>query len=115
MRCIIVWGVIILILGVFQFVLLKVTSGMIYSTSVYYPRWYGTALIIICGIVLPVLIILGGVSNRVSFRSVRIPEGKNNSKPEENEVDAKSAETENSSLEESPETEHSSSRKNGGR
>lgn len=64
-RCI-VWGSIVLILGILLLILLNVTSGMIHPDSDLYPQWYGKAIVVAGGIVMPVLIILGGILNKVS-------------------------------------------------
>lgn len=68
-RCI-VWGGIILLLGIGLFVILQVTSGMIHPDSSFYPAWYGKAIVIISGMVLPALMILGGILNKLSAGSV---------------------------------------------
>ena len=62
-RCI-VWGVVTLILGGALTFLLYISSGMIYKTSEFYPPWYGFAIVIVSGIVLPILMIIGGVLNK---------------------------------------------------
>ncbi len=73
-RCI-VWGGIILILGIFLYVLLRVTAGMIHVDSDFYPKWYGSAIVITNGMVLPVLMILGGVLNLISAKQQLGPAG----------------------------------------
>ena len=66
LRCVI-WGIVILILGIACYIVLKASSGMIHPDTQYYPPWFGFGIVIAGGIVLPVLMILGGVLNKLSY------------------------------------------------
>lgn len=64
-RCV-VWGIVLLLIGIFCTILLFVTAGQIHVRSSYYPQWFAFVIVIVGGIVLPLLVILGGILNRSS-------------------------------------------------
>lgn len=66
-RCI-VWGIIVLLLGTGLFILLNVTGEMIPEASRFAPTWYGRAIVIIAGFVLPAFMILGGILNKIGAK-----------------------------------------------
>ena len=67
-RCI-VWGVVTLILGAACTFLLYVSAGMIHKASEFYPPWFGFAIVIFSGIVLPLMMIIGGILNKSMKRT----------------------------------------------
>ena len=65
LRCII-WGVVCLIIGIVSLMALLSTAGMIDKGSEFYPQWFGFAIVIVGEVVVPLLVILGGVLNKIS-------------------------------------------------
>ena len=64
LRCI-VWGVVMLVIGICCTVVLFVCTGMIHKNSEFYPPWFCFAIVIIGCIVLPLLMIFGGILNKL--------------------------------------------------
>ncbi len=70
LRCV-VWGIVMLVLGVLATVLMFVTSGRMVKGSEAYPAWWGFVIVLFAGIVLPLLMILGGFLNRISAKALK--------------------------------------------
>ena len=80
LRCV-VWGIVMLVLGVICTILLHVTSGRMVKGTEAYPAWWGFAIVIVGGIVLPVLLILGGVLNKLSANALNAEEAEGETSP----------------------------------
>ena len=65
LRCII-WGLVMLAIGVACYILLMDLTGMIRSYAVFYPPWYCFAIVFVGCLILPLIMILGGALNRIT-------------------------------------------------
>lgn len=65
LRCII-WGIVMLAIGVACFILLMDLTGMIRSYALFYPPWYCFAIVFVGCLILPLIMILGGALNRIT-------------------------------------------------
>ena len=74
-RCI-VWGIIMLAIGIICFIFLLVICNMIKSYAVFYPPWYCFGIVIVGCLVLPLLMILGGILNRNTYLKERAESAK---------------------------------------
>lgn len=63
LRCVI-FGIVILVLGVINLLALLAASGMMTEAGELYPQWMGLMVVVIGGIFLPLFAILGGILNR---------------------------------------------------
>lgn len=73
LRCVI-WGIVVIAIGVICYILLHVTSGMMNPANAFYPQWFCYAIIIAGCFVFPVIMIIGGLLNRVTYKKTEVPE-----------------------------------------
>ena len=67
LRCLI-YGLVILAIGVFNLLAMSASAGIMTKSSDFFPQWVGWGTVLTGGILLPLLVIIGGLLNKSTDR-----------------------------------------------